>query len=163
MKSVRIVLANDSPSVNAMNSHCLVISTKFYYAGCEGLTHTVIPLRLVDGTRAGLVTAAYFLGFVLGAYWGALFIRRVGHIRAFGSLLSLVVLAILVLPMTSGLWFWVAICMVHGASIAAVAPYLAAALPVMLGPVQTSLGFRMGNGFQEMKGVIRRLNRPRSS
>lgn len=98
----------------------LLLATAILYIS-QGLTHTIIPLRLGDGTRADLVTAGYFLGFGLGAYWGAVLIRHVGHIRAFGGLLGVVILAILVLPMTKDLVYWVTVRMVHGACIAAAA------------------------------------------
>jgi MFS family permease len=46
-----------------------------------------IPLRMALGgqspTDIGFVTAAYSLGFLVGSYYSAYPVRRVGHIRAF--------------------------------------------------------------------------------
>ncbi|MFE8071339.1 MFS transporter [Marinobacteraceae bacterium S3BR75-40.1] len=87
----------------------------------QGLTHTLIPLRLANGFDAGIVTAGYFIGFGLGAFFGPLVIRRVGHIRAFGGLLGMVIFAVLAFPLIEGLVAWVLLRVLQGACIAAVA------------------------------------------
>lgn len=73
----------------------LLVATLILYVS-RGLTHLLVPLRVADPTRAGLVTGAYFLGFGLGAFYGGAVIRRVGHIRAFGGLLSAIICTVLV-------------------------------------------------------------------
>lgn len=58
----------------------------------SSLLSTLIGVRLAEAgvptTIAGLVTAAYFAGLVLGALFGHLLILGVGHIRAFASYAS---------------------------------------------------------------------------
>ena len=58
-----------------------------------GLLFSVLGLRagLADfsSITLGLVTSAYFVGFVLGTFACPVVIRRVGHIRAFAAMASL--------------------------------------------------------------------------
>ena len=98
----------------------LLIATTVLYTS-QGLTHTLVPLLLASGPSAGLVTSGYFLGFVIGAFFGATVIRRVGHIRAFAGLLSLVIFVILTMPLVDSLTFWTLARTIHGACIAATA------------------------------------------
>jgi MFS family permease len=75
-----------------------------------GLLFSVLGLRAgaadFSSVTLGLVTSAYFAGFVLGTYICPIVIRRVGHIRAFAAMASLastmpILHALLVDP-----WFW---------------------------------------------------------
>ncbi|MDK8464422.1 MFS transporter [Marinobacter sp. SS13-12] len=111
----------------------LLLATVVMYVS-QGLTHTLVPLRLASGSISGFVTACYFLGFGLGAFLGPLLIRRVGHIRAFGGLLGIVIFAVLSLALIDSLWFWGIIRLLHGASIAAVAVVVEAWLVSASGP-----------------------------
>ena len=122
----------------------LLLATLVMYVS-QGLTHTLIPLRLASGSASGFVTACYFLGFGLGAFLGPLLIRRVGHIRAFGGLLVIVIFAVLSLALIDALWFWAIIRLLHGASIAAVAVVVEAWLVSASGPIQRR-GNRPGPG-----------------
>lgn len=98
----------------------LLAATVIFYAS-QGLTHTLVPLRAGSGDAAGLVTSAYFAGFVLGAFYGTQPIRRVGHIRAFGALTGLTVMAVLAIPLLPPLATWLAVRFLHGACVAAIA------------------------------------------
>lgn len=111
----------------------LLLATVVMYIS-QGLTHTLVPLRLASGSASGLVTACYFVGFSLGAFLGPQLIRRVGHIRAFGGLLGIVILAVLSLALVDALWFWGVIRLLHGASIAAAAIVVEAWLVSASGP-----------------------------
>ncbi|PXX91811.1 hypothetical protein DIT71_08105 [Marinobacter vulgaris] len=111
----------------------LLLATVVMYVS-QGLTHTLVPLRLASGSASGFVTACYFVGFGLGAFLGPLLIRRVGHIRAFGGLLGIVIFAVLSLALIDALWFWGMIRLLHGASIAAVAVVVEAWLVSASGP-----------------------------
>lgn len=111
----------------------LLLATVAMYVS-QGLTHTLVPLRLASGSASGFVTACYFVGFGLGAFLGPLLIGRVGHIRAFGGLLGIVIFAVLALALIDTLWFWGLIRLVHGASIAAVAIVVEAWLVSASGP-----------------------------
>ena len=98
----------------------LLLATVLMYTS-QGLTHTLVPLRLSSGSASGFVTACYFLGFGLGAFLSPLLVSRIGHIRAFGGLLGIVIVAVLFLPMVDALWLWGITRLLHGASIAAAA------------------------------------------
>lgn len=111
----------------------LLVATLVMYVS-QGLTHTLVPLRLASGSVSGLVTSCYFVGFGLGAFLGPLLIRRVGHIRAFGGLLGIVIFAVLSLALVDALWFWAMIRLLHGASIAATAVVVEAWLVSASGP-----------------------------
>ncbi|WP_150913584.1 MFS transporter [Marinobacter halotolerans] len=111
----------------------LLLATLMMYVS-QGLTHTLVPLRLASGSVSGFVTACYFVGFGLGAFLGPLLIQRVGHIRAFGGLLGIAIFAVLSLALIDALWFWGMIRLLHGASIAAVAVVVEAWLVSASGP-----------------------------
>jgi MFS family permease len=75
-----------------------------------GLLFSVLGLRAglasFSSITLGLVTSAYFVGFVAGTYACPVVIRKVGHIRAFAAMASLastmpILHALLVDP-----WFW---------------------------------------------------------
>jgi MFS family permease len=76
-------------------------------------------LRLEASTvLIGIVSAAYFLGFLLGTLTGHAVIDRVGHVRAFGALAVLAVDATIlhiVLPVP---WIWILFRAVTGFSMA---------------------------------------------
>lgn len=57
----------------------LLLATVLMYTS-QGLTHTLVPLRLASGSVSGFITACYFLAFGLGALLSPLLVRRVGHI-----------------------------------------------------------------------------------
>lgn len=98
----------------------LLGATTVFYTS-QGLTHTLVPLRAGSGGVAGWVTSAYFAGFVFGAFHGARPARRVGHVRAFGALTALTVAAVLAFPLLPPLAAWLAVRLVHGAAVAALA------------------------------------------
>ncbi|MEZ5702572.1 MAG: MFS transporter [Burkholderiaceae bacterium] len=54
----------------------------------------------------GLVTAAYFVGFVLGTFACPVIIRRVGHIRAFAAMASLASTMPILHALWVDPWFW---------------------------------------------------------
>lgn len=64
----------------------------------------LLATAVLYASQVGLVTAAYFTGFGLGAFYGSILIRRVGHIRAFGGLLATVICAVLLLPLLESFW-----------------------------------------------------------
>jgi MFS family permease len=54
----------------------------------------------------GLVTSAYFVGFVVGTYACPVIIRRVGHIRAFAAMASLASTMPILHALWVDPWFW---------------------------------------------------------
>lgn len=75
-----------------------------------GLLFSVLGLRAglasFSSITLGLVTAAYFAGFVLGTYACPLVIRRVGHIRAFAAMASLASTMPILHALWIDPWFW---------------------------------------------------------
>ena len=83
-----------------------------------GLLFSVLGLRagLADfsSITLGLVTSAYFVGFVLGTYLCPVMIRRVGHIRAFAAMASLASTMPILHALWIDPWFWGALRLVTG-------------------------------------------------
>lgn len=75
-----------------------------------GLLFSVLGLRagLADfsSITLGLVTSAYFVGFVLGTYVCPMVIRKVGHIRAFAAMASLASTMPILHAFWVDPWFW---------------------------------------------------------
>lgn len=116
-------IAEPAPAASTLHLGTVVVllaATAVLYTS-QGLTHTVVPLRLAVGTSAGLVTAAYFAGFAAGAFLGGPVIRHVGHIRAFGALTAIVVVLVLLLPLLPMHGAWMVLRTLHGAGIAGLA------------------------------------------
>ena len=75
-----------------------------------GLLFSVLGLRagLADfsSITLGLVTSAYFVGFVLGTFLCPMVIRKVGHIRAFAAMASLASTMPILHAFWIDPWFW---------------------------------------------------------
>lgn len=75
-----------------------------------GLLFSVLGLRAgaadFSSVTLGLVTSAYFAGFVLGTYVCPEVIRRVGHIRAFAAMASLASTMPILHALMVDPWFW---------------------------------------------------------
>jgi MFS family permease len=75
-----------------------------------GLLFSVLGLRAgvaeFSTITLGLVTSAYFGGFVLGTFVCPIVIRRVGHIRAFAAMASLASTMPILHAMWVDPWFW---------------------------------------------------------
>ncbi|MEP2331392.1 MAG: MFS transporter, partial [Marinobacter sp.] len=71
----------------------LMISVAFLWTA-NGLFHSLIALRMsqegFDTTVAGLVTAAYFIGQLVGAVFCGRIIESVGHVRSFAAFASII-------------------------------------------------------------------------
>jgi MFS family permease len=55
---------------------------------------------------SGLISMGYYLGFLVGSRFALTVLSRVGHIRAFAALASLLAAAILGIGMTNSAWVW---------------------------------------------------------
>jgi len=84
----------------------------------NGLQATLMGVR---GTLEGfttfelsIVTSAYFAGFLVGSRSTPWMIRRVGHVRVFAALASLISAALVLFPTISDPWFWTALRVVIG-------------------------------------------------
>ncbi|MDC0661507.1 MFS transporter [Marinobacter sp. SS21] len=100
----------------------LFLSLILLITGNSFLT-TLLGLRFgllgVELGTIGLVMVGYSLGFVIGARWGGVVIRRVGHIRAFAVFAAVAAVASLVYPMTDNVWAWWAMRVIGGMTLAA--------------------------------------------
>lgn len=79
-----------------------------------GLVPSSMSVRSFGAASVGIVGAAYFLGFLVGAWRGGALIRQVGHIRAFGGLIALILISVLALPLFPTPWAWSILRFVHG-------------------------------------------------
>ncbi|SDQ82234.1 MFS transporter [Pseudovibrio sp. Tun.PSC04-5.I4] len=79
----------------------LMLSTVLLLAG-HGLSSTIIPLRAglagFGDLQIGLISSSFYVGFVIGCFFGPYLILRAGHIRAFAALVSLMSGAALLHP-----------------------------------------------------------------
>jgi len=78
----------------------------------HGLQSTVLPLRAEAAQfgdfAIGLISSAYFAGFVVGCLLVPYAIMRAGHIRAFAAIVSLASAAALIHPLFVEPWMWTA-------------------------------------------------------
>jgi len=76
----------------------------------NGMHFTLIGLRGgIEGfsaTALAVVTSAYFAGFLSGARYTPVLIRRVGHVRVFAALGSFMSAALISFPLVTEPWAW---------------------------------------------------------
>ncbi len=63
---------------------------------------------------SGLISTAYYLGFLVGSRVALQALTRVGHIRAFTALASLLSATVIAIGLTSSAWGWAALRLVTG-------------------------------------------------
>ncbi|MEQ9449228.1 MAG: MFS transporter, partial [Rhodospirillaceae bacterium] len=84
----------------------------------QGLLLTLVPqamsVREFSVQAVSFVGAAYFAGFFTGAWRGDAILRSVGHIRAYGGLIALIIVAVLSLPFFSNAVVWFILRFLHG-------------------------------------------------
>lgn len=77
----------------------------------NGLQGTLLGIRGAiegyDATTMSLVMSAYFAGFLAGSMRAPVMIRRVGHVRVFAALASLVSAAFILYAAAPEAWLWV--------------------------------------------------------
>ncbi|MEX2494590.1 MAG: MFS transporter [Woeseia sp.] len=76
----------------------------------QGLQGTLLPVRATmedfSAIAIGVFGAAYFLGFTVGCWRGAVLVQRVGHVRVFAAMTALASAAPLLHGMWISLWSW---------------------------------------------------------
>ena len=86
----------------------------------SGLLGTLLPVRAsLEGFsefEIGVVTSAYYVGFILGTVWCSAIIRRVGHIRGFAAFAALATVCILLHGVFVNPVVWTVLRAVVGAS-----------------------------------------------
>jgi len=84
----------------------------------NGMHFTLIGLRGgVEGFSAlelSIVTSGYFVGFLSGARYTPVLIRRVGHVRVFAALGSFMSAGLIAFPLLAEPWFWTILRIVIG-------------------------------------------------
>ncbi len=87
----------------------LLIGIVFIMLG-TGMHFTLIGLRGgIEGFSAGelaIVTSGYFMGFLSGARFAPVLIRRVGHVRVFAALGSFMSAGLIALTLLAEPWAW---------------------------------------------------------
>lgn len=94
----------------------LMVSGNAFLATLLGLRFGMMG---VDVGTIGLVMTGYSIGFVAGARYGWMGIRRVGHIRAFAVYAAIAAVAALIYPMTDDVWLWWLLRIIGGMTVAA--------------------------------------------
>ena len=78
----------------------------------NGLQGTLLGIRGAiegfDANSMSLVMSAYFVGFLAGSNWTPKLIRRVGHVRVFAALASLISVAFILYAAAPNVWAWIA-------------------------------------------------------
>lgn len=86
--------------------------------GATGLQGSLVSLRAtVEGFRAaevGVVASAYFLGFIVGARLSSNWIRRVGHVRAFGAFTTIASALVLLHVLAVSVPVWIVVRFLSG-------------------------------------------------
>ncbi|MFN3847119.1 MAG: MFS transporter [Paracoccaceae bacterium] len=84
----------------------------------NGMHFTLIGLRggieNFSATELAIVTSGYFLGFLSGARYTPILIRRVGHVRVFAALGSFMSAGLIAFPLVTDPWAWTALRLLVG-------------------------------------------------
>lgn len=99
----------------------LLLSVAMLLMG-NGLQSTLLPLRAqieaFGAVEIGVLGSAYFVGFTLGCWRGAVVIRRAGHVRAFAAIVAVASTSALVHALLRDPYIWWFVRMLSGACIA---------------------------------------------
>ena len=99
------------------NSWALMLGMLLLMVG-NGLQGTLLGVRgsmdNISPQMLGYVMSAYFVGFLLSSRLTPLMLKRVGHVRVFAALGSLVSAAFILFPVWVDPWFWMFLRLVVG-------------------------------------------------
>ena len=120
-------MAENLTDKNYLFGRLLTIGALLVSAGIlsfgHGLLNTVVGLRAnVEGFSdftIGIMTSAYFLGFIIGTYFCGILVPRVGHIRCFSVFASLASAVTLILIIHVGPLTWIGARLAYGGCLAA--------------------------------------------
>jgi MFS family permease len=105
------------------NSWALLLGMTFLMLG-NGMQGTLLGLRAgLEGFSTfatSLVMAGYFAGFLVGSRMAPVLIRRVGHVRVFAALASLISAALILFPVLADPVSWTVLRLIVGFSFSAV-------------------------------------------
>ncbi|WP_337270295.1 MFS transporter [Oryzifoliimicrobium ureilyticus] len=106
---------------NLLSVAALLVGTLFLFMG-NGLQGILLPIRgTIEGyptTVLGLLGTSWAAGFVIGCLIAPKLVRRVGHVRAFSSFISIVAIIALVSGIAVNPYWWVLLRAVTGFSTA---------------------------------------------
>ena len=104
-------------------SWALLLGMAFLMIG-NGLQGTLVGVRgALEGfttAELSLITSAYFVGFLGGSRVTPIIIRRVGHVRVFAFLGSLISAVLILFPVVTIPWAWILLRVVIGFSLSGV-------------------------------------------
>lgn len=90
----------------------------------NGLQGSLIGIRgaieAFSTTELSIITSAYFAGFLIGSRLAPELIRRVGHVRVFAALGSIVSAVLILYPTITEPWAWILLRVVFGLSFSGV-------------------------------------------
>ena len=90
----------------------------------HGLQGTLLGVRgsieMIDSNTLGLIMSGYYVGFLFGSWYAPLAVGRVGHVRVFAALGSLVSAAFILYAALVNPWAWFALRVVVGACLAGI-------------------------------------------
>lgn len=105
------------------NSWALLLGVLLLMVG-NGLQGSLIGIRgAIEGfstTDLSIITSAYFAGFLFGSRLAPEMIRRVGHVRVFAALGSLVSAVLIMYPTVTEPWAWIILRVIFGFSFSGV-------------------------------------------
>lgn len=98
----------------------LLLSTVLLLAAV-GLLNTLIPLRGMgagfSGTLLGALTAAFYVGYLVGTFGMPPLIRRIGHIRAFAVCAVCTACVVLLHQVSTAPWLWLLLRLLTGTAL----------------------------------------------
>lgn len=99
-----------------------ITATATFLQAANGLWQVLLPLRMqtegLTTVMIGYVATAYGIGFTIGCLFAPLFVRHVGHIRAFASLAAVSAIVALVFSQASSPITWIILRCISGLSMA---------------------------------------------
>ena len=105
------------------NSWALLLGVLLLMVG-NGLQGSLIGIRgAIEGfstTDLSIITSAYFAGFLFGSRLAPEMIRRVGHVRVFAALGSLISAVLIMYPTVTEPWAWIILRVIFGFSFSGV-------------------------------------------
>ena len=88
----------------------ILLSTIIFLAG-QGLTGTLLPVRAhlahFSDFAIGIISSAYYAGFILGCYGGPRLLARVGHSRTFAAAAGIATAVVLIMSLSVTEWSWI--------------------------------------------------------